>query len=179
MIRRIWFYLVISLMLAGCGTQGQSKIATFESADLANKVVVMLNKHQIPSSLSVQKELYSVSVDESNEMKARELLTTFNFYFEKEDLNDLLESKFASLSKLEQVKSNFLQSREISNKLSVMPNIFRVSVVVTGSQKKRISVLILSLSELDSENKANIEQFLKGTLESEDKLTVSYFVQAS
>ncbi|TOG55137.1 type III secretion protein, partial [Vibrio parahaemolyticus] len=32
MIRRIWFYLVISLMLAGCGTQGQSKIATFESA---------------------------------------------------------------------------------------------------------------------------------------------------
>ncbi|TOG33356.1 type III secretion protein, partial [Vibrio parahaemolyticus] len=39
--------------------------------------------------------------------------------------------------------------------------------------------LILSLSELDSENKANIEQFLKGTLESEDKLTVSYFVQAS
>ncbi|ANQ59294.1 type III secretion protein [Vibrio parahaemolyticus] len=178
-MRRIWFYLVISLMLAGCGTQGQSKIATFESADLANKVVVMLNKHQIPSTLSVQKEWYSVSVDESNEMKARELLTTFNFYFEKEDLNDLLESKFASLSKLEQVKSNFLQSREISNKLSVMPNIFRVSVVVTGSQKKRISVLILSLSELDSENKANIEQFLKGTLESEDKLTVSYFVQAS
>lgn len=114
----------------------QSKIATFESADLANKVVVMLNKHQIPSTLSVQKEWYSVSVDESNEMKARELLTTFNFYFEKEDLNDLLESKFASLSKLEQVKSNFLQSREISNKLSVMPNIFRVSVVVTGSQKK-------------------------------------------
>lgn len=96
----------------------------------------MLNKHQIPSTLSVQKEWYSVSVDESNEMKARELLTTFNFYFEKEDLNDLLESKFASLSKLEQVKSNFLQSREISNKLSVMPNIFRVSVVVTGSQKK-------------------------------------------
>lgn len=110
-------------------------------------------------------------------MKARELLTYYNFYFEREDLNDLLESKFASLSKLETVKSNFLQSREIYNKLSIMPNILRVSVVVTGEGSKRISVLILSVSEISAQNKSNIERFLKGVLNEEDRLTISYFVQ--
>ncbi|EQM16151.1 putative vcsJ2 [Vibrio parahaemolyticus 3259] len=154
-----------------------TQVATFESADLSNKVVVLLNKNDIRAKLTTLKDGYGVLVDDLQEMKARELLTYYNFYFEREDLNDLLESKFASLSKLETVKSNFLQSREIYNKLSIMPNILRVSVIVTGEGSKRISVLILSVSEISAQNKSNIERFLKGVLNEEDRLTISYFVQ--
>ncbi|HHG2235519.1 TPA: type III secretion protein [Vibrio parahaemolyticus] len=169
--------LVFVLVVSGCRDSGMTQVATFESADLSNKVVVLLNKNDIRAKLTTLKDGYGVLVDDLQEMKARELLTYYNFYFEREDLNDLLESKFASLSKLETVKSNFLQSREIYNKLSIMPNILRVSVVVTGEGSKRISVLILSVSEISTQNKSNIERFLKGVLNEEDRLTISYFVQ--
>ncbi|ENM5760072.1 type III secretion protein [Vibrio mimicus] len=169
--------LVFVLVVSGCRDSGMTQVATFESADLSNKVVVLLNKNDIRAKLTTLKDGYGVLVDDLQEMKARELLTYYNFYFEREDLNDLLESKFASLSKLETVKSNFLQSREIYNKLSIMPNILRVSVVVTGEESKRISVLILSVSEISAQNKSNIERFLKGVLNEEDRLTISYFVQ--
>ncbi|HCH1891036.1 TPA: type III secretion protein [Vibrio parahaemolyticus] len=169
--------LVFVLVVSGCRDSGMTQVATFESADLSNKVVVLLNKNDIRAKLTTLKDGYGVLVDDLQEMKARELLTYYNFYFEREDLNDLLESKFASLSKLETVKSNFLQSREIYNKLSIMPNILRVSVVVTGEGSKRISVLILSVSEISAQNKSNIERFLKGVLNEEDRLTISYFVQ--
>ncbi|TQQ22347.1 type III secretion protein, partial [Vibrio cholerae] len=92
-------------------------------------------------------------------------------------LNDLLESKFASLSKLETVKGNLLQSKEIFNKLSVIPNVMRASVVVSGDVNKQISVLIMSFEDLEPENKNNIERFLKGLVSEKDKLTISYFVQ--
>ncbi len=151
--------LVFVLVVSGCRDSGMTQVATFESADLSNKVVVLLNKNDIRAKLTTLKDGYGVLVDDLQEMKARELLTYYNFYFEREDLNDLLESKFASLSKLETVKSNFLQSREIYNKLSIMPNILRVSVVVTGEGSKRISVLILSVSEISAQNKSNIERF--------------------
>ncbi|EGQ8084521.1 type III secretion protein [Vibrio parahaemolyticus] len=169
--------LVFVLVVSGCRDSGMTQVATFESADLSNKVVVLLNKNDIHAKLTTLKDGYGVQVDDLQEMKARELLAYYNFYFEREDLNDLLESKFASLSKLETVKSNFLQSREIYNKLSIMPNILRVSVVVTGEKSKRISVLILSVNEISAQNKSNIERFLKGMLNEEDRLTISYFVQ--
>ncbi|EOG7719023.1 type III secretion protein [Vibrio parahaemolyticus] len=169
--------LVFVLVVSGCRDSGMTQVATFESADLSNKVIVLLNKNDIHAKLTTLKEGYGVLVDDLQEMKARELLAYYNFYFEREDLNDLLESKFASLSKLETVKSNFLQSREIYNKLSIMPNILRVSVVVTGEESKRISVLILSVSEISAQNKSNIERFLKGVLNEDDRLTISYFVQ--
>lgn len=170
--------LACALFLAGCGTTGMTQVAKFESADLSNKVVVLLNKNNVKAKLTSLKDGYGVLVDDEQEMRARELLAYYNFYFEREDLNDLLESKFASLSKLENIKSNFLQSRELYNKLSIMPSILRVSVVVTGEKAKRTSVLIISLSEISPENKSNIERFLKGVLNEEDKLTISYFVQA-
>ncbi|TNZ33701.1 type III secretion protein, partial [Vibrio parahaemolyticus] len=103
--------LVFVLVVSGCRDSGMTQVATFESADLSNKVVVLLNKNDIRAKLTTLKDGYGVLVDDLQEMKARELLTYYNFYFEREDLNDLLESKFASLSKLETVKSNFLQSR--------------------------------------------------------------------
>ncbi|GLT17482.1 type III secretion protein [Vibrio zhanjiangensis] len=169
--------LLILLVLAGCGEQGSSQVASFESADVANKVIVLLAQHQVPATLSSEKENFHIYVDGADEAKARELLTQFNFYFQREDLNDLLESKFASLSKLETVKSNLLESREIYNKLGVIPNVLRASVVVTGEKNKRISVLIMSLNEFDSAKKSNIERFLKGLVAETDTLTVSYFVQ--
>ncbi|ELT7571313.1 TPA: type III secretion protein [Vibrio cholerae] len=170
-------YVFLLLFLFGCGEQGSTQIASFESADVANKVIVMLSQYQVPATLSRQKENFLVFVDESAEEKARTLLTKFNFYFQREDLNDLLESKFASLSKLEMVKGNLLQSREIFNKLSVIPNVFRASVVVTGDVNKRVSVLIMSFQDIEQENKNNIERFLKGLVSEKDTLTISYFVQ--
>ncbi|AQM21012.1 MULTISPECIES: hypothetical protein [Vibrio] len=170
-------YVLLLLFLFGCGEQGSTQIASFESADIANKVIVMLSQYQVPATLSRQKESFLVFVDESAEEKARTLLTKFNFYFQREDLNDLLESKFASLSKLEMVKGNLLQSREIFNKLSVIPNVLRASVVVTGDVNKRVSVLIMSFQDIEQENKNNIERFLKGLVSEKDTLTISYFVQ--
>ncbi|AQP37748.1 hypothetical protein [Vibrio anguillarum] len=170
-------YVLLLLFLFGCGEQGSTQIASFESADIANKVIVMLSQYQVPATLSTQKENFLVFVDESAEEKARTLLTKFNFYFQREDLNDLLESKFASLSKLEMVKGNLLQSREIFNKLSVIPNVLRASVVVTGDVNKRVSVLIMSFQDIEQENKNNIERFLKGLVSEKDTLTISYFVQ--
>ncbi|EJL6267957.1 type III secretion protein [Vibrio cholerae] len=170
-------YVFLLLFLFGCGEQGSTEIASFESADVANKVIVMLSQYQVPATLSRQKENFLVFVDESAEEKARTLLTKFNFYFQSEDLNDLLESKFASLSKLEMVKGNLLQSREIFNKLSVIPNVFRASVVVTGDVNKRVSVLIMSFQDIEQENKNNIERFLKGLVSEKDTLSISYFVQ--
>ena len=170
-------YVLLLLFLFGCGEQGSTQIASFESADIANKVIVMLSQYQVPATLSRQKESFLVFVDKSAEEKARTLLTKFNFYFQREDLNDLLESKFASLSKLEMVKGNLLQSREIFNKLSVIPNVLRASVVVTGDVNKRVSVLIMSFQDIEQENKNNIERFLKGLVSEKDTLTISYFVQ--
>lgn len=170
-------YVLLLLFLFGCGKQVSTQIASFESADIANKVIVMLSQYQVPATLSTQKENFLVFVDESAEDKARTLLTKFNFYFQREDLNDLLESKFASLSKLEMVKGNLLQSREIFNKLSVIPNVLRASVVVTGDVNKRVSVLIMSFQDIEQENKNNIERFLKGMVSEKDTLTISYFVQ--
>lgn len=175
-IRQV-FVLLILVLLSGCGEQGDAQIASFESADVANKVIVMLSRYQVAAELDKQKEDYLIYVDKSNEEKARGLLTKFNFYFQREDLNDLLESKFASLSKLEMVKSNLLESREIYNKLSVIPDILRTSVVVTGDTKKRVSVLIMSFQDIDDKNKQNIEKFLKGLVSQDDTLTISYFVQ--
>nr|WP_245986804.1 type III secretion protein [Vibrio pectenicida] len=175
MMKKFWFLLLLAL--TGCGEQGSIQIASFESADVANKVIVLLAQHQVPASLSSEKENFEIYVDKPDEAKARELLTEFNFYFQREDLNDLLESKFASLSKLEMVKSNLLESREIYNKLSVIPNVLRASVVVTGEKSKRISVLIMSLNEFEGTKKSNIERFLKGLIAESDTLTVSYFVQ--
>lgn len=172
-----FFYPLLLLFLFGCSEKGSTQVAIFESADVANKVVVMLSHYQVPATLSTQKENFLVLVDKSQEGKARALLTKFNFYFRREDLNDLLESKFASLSKLETVKGNLLQSKEIFNKLSVIPNVMRASVVVSGDVNKQISVLIMSFEDLEPENKNNIERFLKGLVSEKDKLTISYFVQ--
>ncbi|MGL6011786.1 MAG: type III secretion protein, partial [Shewanella oncorhynchi] len=128
-------------------------------------------------SLSISKDRHLVYVDKDHLAQAREVLTKFNFYFEREDLNDLLESKFASLSKLEIVKGNLLESREIYNKISVIPNVLRSSVIVTGEKNKRVSVIIFSFDEIERENKLNIERFLKGLVSELDTLTVSYFFQ--
>ncbi|WP_434525708.1 hypothetical protein [Photorhabdus asymbiotica] len=111
-------------------------------------------------------------------MEARTLLSRFNFYFETEDLNDLLESKFASLSKLENIKSNLLEGREIYNKLNVVPDVLRSNVMVSGSESKRVSVLIISIKELDAASKSSIEKFLKGIVSERDILTVEYLVQS-
>lgn len=171
-----WVCILI-VLLAGCSEQGRTQIGKFESSDMANKVIVLLAHYKVKAVLSSEKDSYLVSVDDNMEAKAREILTQFNAYFQKEDLNELLESKFASLSKLEMVKGNLLESREIYNKLSVIPGIMRANVVVTGDKNKRISVLVMSLKEIRSTNKHNIERFLKGVVDERDKLTVSYFVE--
>ncbi len=170
-------YWIVFLVLFGCNEQGRVEVANFDSADAANKVVVLLARYQVSASLSMNKDRHLVYVDKDNLAQAREVLTKFNFYFEREDLNDLLESKFASLSKLEIVKGNLLESREIYNKISVIPNVLRTSVVVTGEKNKRVSVIIFSFDEIDLENKSNIERFLKGLVSELDTLTVSYFFQ--
>ena len=172
------FVCVLLVLLAGCSDQGGAQIAEFESSDMANKVVVLLAHYKVKAVLSMKKDSYLVSVDDNLEAKAREILTQFNAYFQKEDLNELLESKFASLSKLEIVKGNLLEGREIYNKLSVIPGILRANVMVTGDKRKRVSVLIMSLTEIDTANKHNIEHFLKGVVDDGGKLTVSYFVQS-
>ena len=176
MMKRLWM-IFIAFLLTGCNEQGTIQIASFESADIANKVVVLLEQQQLSATLEKSKEAYEVYVDKLQEVKARRLLSQFNFYFQREDLNDLLESKFASLSKLEIVKGNLLESREIYNKLSVIPNVLRASVVVTGDKNKRISVLIMSFEDMDADKKNNIERFLKGLIAEQDALTISYFVQ--
>ncbi|MGW7678710.1 type III secretion protein [Shewanella sp. S23-S33] len=170
-------YWIVILVLFGCNEQGRVEIGNFDSADAANKVIVLLARYQLSASLSMNKDRHLVYVDKDNLAQAREVLTKFNFYFEREDLNDLLESKFASLSKLEIVKGNLLESREIYNKISVIPNVLRASVVVTGEKNKRVSVIIFSFDEIDLENKSNIERFLKGLVSELDTLTVSYFFQ--
>jgi len=170
-------YWIVFLVLFGCNEQSWVEVANFDSADTANKVVVLLARHQVSASLSMKKDRHVVYVDKDNLLQAREVLTKFNFYFEREDLNDLLESKFASLSKLEVVKGNLLESREIYNKISVIPNVLRTSVVVTGEKNKRVSVIIFSFDEIDLEKKSNIERFLKGVISESDTLTVSYFFQ--
>ncbi len=170
-------YWIVFLVLFGCNEQGRVEVANFDSADAANKVVVLLARYQVSASLSMNKDRHLVYVDKDNLAQAREVLTKFNFYFEREDLNDLLESKFASLSKLEIVKGNLLESREIYNKISVIPNVLRSSVIVTGEKNKRVSVIIFSFDEIERENKLNIERFLKGLVSELDTLTVSYFFQ--
>ncbi|AUI86436.1 type III secretion protein [Vibrio azureus] len=175
-MKKLWM-VFIALLLTGCNEQETIQVASFESADIANKVVVLLERQQLSATLEKSKEVYEVYVDKLQEVKARRLLSQYNFYFQREDLNDLLESKFASLSKLEIVKGNLLESREIYNKLSVIPNVLRASVVVTGDKSKRISVLIMSLEEMDVDKKNNIERFLKGLIAEQDALTISYFVQ--
>ncbi|AMF96281.1 type III secretion protein [Vibrio harveyi] len=174
---RHWVWTVLVLLL-GCSDHGGTQIGKFESSDMANKVIVLLARYKVKAVLNLKKDSYLVSVDDSMEVKAREILTRFNAYFQKEDLNELLESKFASLSKLEVVKGNLLESREIYNKLSVIPGVLRANVVVTGDKKKRVSVLVMSFNEINISKKHSIERFLKGLVNESDKLTVSYFVES-
>ncbi|EKT60072.1 hypothetical protein [Providencia sneebia] len=164
-------------MIVGCQDNQDISVAEFESADTANKVLVLLNKAQIEAKLVFYKGQYSVYVNDTQVMNARALLSKFNFYFELEDLNDLLESKFSSLSKLENIKGNLLEGREIYNKLNVIPDVLRANVMVTGEGKKRISILLISLKEFDATSKARIEKFLKGIISANDMLTIEYLVQ--
>ena len=169
--------LIVLFMLFGCGEKDNVEVAIFESADVANKVIILLSRHQISATLTVTKEHQLVFVSTDDLVKARQLLTKYNFYFEPQDLNDLLESKFASLSKLEMVKGNLIESRVIYNKLSLIPNVLRTSVIVTGDKSKRMSVIILSLDEMELRSKNNIERFLNGLISEADSITVSYFFQ--
>ncbi|WP_394201544.1 type III secretion protein [Shewanella waksmanii] len=170
------FLIVLTLFLSGCKSDGYIQVAVYPSADVANKVVSLLGRGGMRSTVDVHKGEYTVLVSVEDEVKARNLLTEYNFYFVTEDLNDLLESKFASLSKLEEVKGNLLDSRVIYNKLSLIPGVLRLSVIVTGSKSKRISVLIISLDELDEHKKSSIDQFLKGLVSSGENYSVSYLV---
>ncbi len=172
-IRGFLFFLLV-----GCHDSNGVSIAMFESADIANKVLVLLNQSQINADLVSTKNGYSIFVNETHVMEARTLLSRFNFYFQTEDLNDLLESKFASLSKLENIKSNLLEGREIYNKLNVIPDVLRSNVMVSGSESKRVSVLIISIKELDATSKSSVEKFLKGIVSERDILTVEYLVQS-
>lgn len=173
-----WFWVLL-ILLVGCSNEGGTQVAKFESSDIANKVIVLLAHYRIKAELGFDKSSYIVRVEDKEEAKARKILTKFNVYFQKEDLNELLESKFASLSKLEMVKSNLLESREIYNKLSLIPGILRASVIVTGESNKRVSVLIMSLDEINSMNKKSIGSFLKGMVDDGDELTISYFVDTN
>lgn len=168
---------VLSFLLAGCGDGGSANIASFDSADVANKVIVLLSYSKIPARLTIQKDKYVISVDQRVEDSARNILTKYNLYFQDYNLNELLDSKFASLSKLENVKSNLIESLIIYNKISIVPNVLRVNVVVTGENNKNVSLLIMSLSEISVENKNSIESFLRGLINETDKLTVNYIVQ--
>lgn len=122
----------------------------------------------------MQKDNYTVIVDRKSENSARLLLTKYNLYFQDHDLNELLDSKFASLSKLESVKSNLIESLIIYNKISVIPNVLRANVVVTGDENKNLSLLIMTSSDLSDKNKKSIELFLRGIVNDGDKLTISY-----
>ncbi|MCY4473070.1 MAG: hypothetical protein OXC07_09695 [Kistimonas sp.] len=152
-------------------------IARLFSNDKANKIVVMLDSNGITASLSKTKDLYTVSVPSESSMKARALLSDFNFYFEREDLTSLLESKFASLSKLEAIKGNLLESKEISNKINTIPGVFNADVVIVGDKAKRISILVMSNADLEEDVKSSIESFLKGLVFEEDTLSVNYIVK--
>lgn len=174
---RTAFCSLLLFLVIGCQDSQDVSIAEFESADIANKVLVLLNKAQVHVKLVNSKGVYSVYVEDSQVVKARTLLSKFNFYFEMDDLNDLLESKFSSLSKLENIKGNLLEGREIYNKLNVIPDVLRSNVMVTGEGIKRVSVLLISISELDSTNKLRIEKFLKGIISENDTLTIEYLVQ--
>lgn len=177
MLRQVICSLAL-LFIVGCQDSQETSIAEFESADVANKVLVLLNKAELEANLVYYKGIYSIYVANSQSMKARELLSKFNFYFEIENLNDLLESKFSSLSKLENIKGNLLEGREIYNKLNVIPEVLRANVMVTGNEVKRISVLLISLNEFGATNKEGIENFLRGIISENDMLTIEYLVQS-
>lgn len=170
-----WLW-VLSFLLVGCGDGKSANIASFDSADIANKVILLLSYNKIPATLVAQKDKYMIAVDPHAEDSARTILTKYNLYFQDYNLNELLDSKFASLSKLENVKSNLIESLIIFNKISVIPNVLRVNVVVTGENNKNVSLLIMSLSEVSAENKKSIEGFLRGLINDTDKLTVNYIV---
>jgi len=164
--------------LVGCTDVNNVSIASFESVDAANKVMVLLEKNGIGAEFNKSKDRYDILVAKEEEIASRKLLSRFNFYFEELNLSDLLDSKFASLSKLELVKGNLLESRQIANKLGVIPDVLKVNVIITGEEDdKRISVLVISLTEFEQGRKNNIERFLRGVASSSAKLTVSYYVQ--
>ena len=171
------YFVLLMVLIAACDHKRTHVVATFESKDIANKVVVMLNSNDIHAELSNKKDLFIISVEEDQVMKARILLSAYNFYFEKEDLNVLLESKFASLSKLEAIKSNLLESKEISNTLNLIPDVLRADVLVHGMKEKHISVLIVSIAELEESIKNSINTFLNGIISQDDFLTISYLVR--
>ncbi|NOE11449.1 type III secretion protein [Vibrio cholerae] len=166
----------LCLLITACANEKTTVIGEFDSRDIANKVLVLLSNYDIEAALTRQKDSYIVSVNESNELNARIILTKYNFYFVDDSLNELLESKFSSLSKLETVKSNLLLSKDIHNKLSALPNVMKVSVIVNGEKNKRVAVMVMSIDELGIENKKNINDFLIGIMSETDTVTVKYFV---
>ncbi|MEG7567316.1 type III secretion protein [Vibrio cholerae] len=166
----------LCLLITACANEKTTVIGEFDSRDIANKVLVLLSNYDIEAALTRQKDSYIVSVNESNELNARIILTKYNFYFVDDSLNELLESKFSSLSKLETVKSNLLLSKDIHNKLSALPNVMKVSVIVNGEKNKRVAVMVMSIDELSIENKKNINDFLIGIMSETDTVTVKYFV---
>ena len=173
-----WAVLVLAVLLSSCDEQEMKPVARLLSNDKANKIVVMLDSNGISATLVKVKDIYTVSVPVESVMQARALLSDFNFYFEKEDLTSLLESKFASLSKLEAIKGNLLESKEISNKINTIPGVLNADVVIVGEKGKRISILVMSTDELDEDVKSSIESFLKGLVSEEDSLAVNYIVRS-
>ncbi|RTZ16644.1 type III secretion protein [Vibrio aquaticus] len=173
-MKYIWIFVL--LIISGCDNIDRQRVGSFSTGDVANKAIVLLENKGIESKIVFEKEMYHIEVNTEHEMNARRLLSEFNFYYKSLDLNDLLESKFSSLSKLETIKSNLLSSRELSNKLNVIPGILKVEVVTSGDEEKQYSVIILSLEPITESRKREIKQFLTGVIKPSDKLTVSYLV---
>ncbi len=171
------FLFVFSLLLFGCSEISDVTIASFEQDDRANKAFLLLNEYGIPASILTEKETNAIIVSKADEVAARELLTDFNFYFSGQDVTPLLDSSFASLSKLEMVKENLFASMLIQNNLGSIPNVINAKAIVTGTKQKNITVLILSFQPLSSDYKSEIDKLVRGLSSSDDKVTISYIVE--
>lgn len=171
------FLFVFSLLLFGCAEITDVTIASFEQDDRANKAFLLLNEYGIQASLTKEKETSAIIVSKADEVAARELLTDFNFFFTGQDVAPLLDSSFASLSKLEMVKENLFVSTLIQNNLGSIPNVINAKAIVTGEKQKNITVLILSFKPLSSNYKSEIDKLVKGLSKPDDKVTISYIVE--
>lgn len=171
------FLFVFTLLLFGCSEISEVTIASFEQDDRANKAFLLLNEYGLHASLLKEQEISSITVNKGDEVTARELLTNFNFYFSEQDVAPMLDSSFASLSKLESVKENLFESLLIQNNLGSIPGVIHAKAIVTGDKQKNITVLVLSFKPLSTDYKSEIDKLVKGLSKPEDKVTISYIVE--
>ena len=167
---RVFSAALLSIWLISCSEEWVV-VEQFETRNSLSTAILALADIGIESKISEQRDTFELLVAKDNYIDSISLLINKKIVYEEFDVSSMLEQKFGSLSKFEQLKSNIVEEKKLQNALMSLPQIQNVSIIIDSQEQRNkdtkavISVLIqLRDGQLFTEaDKESLENFIKGS----------------